>query len=164
MTSRPELVRIAQPADEPALYAHLVTLHVHNPLGVPMSEAKVRRVAHECCHHENYRLAGVIDGPLGIVASAGVGFGEFWFSDEQYLHETWVYVQPGHRANGYADDLKDFLLWYREQLKSDVDGHLPDLVSSVTSVTRLPAKLRWWGSWARQVGGIFVVSDRTHRV
>jgi hypothetical protein len=150
-------VRIAQPDDQEALYQFLLELHKDNPLGFAYSEQKVRAVVEAaCCHKAG--VAGVI-GKDPIEASVGIFFQEFWYSDEPYLAELWLFVRPDRRQLGYADELTAFCQSFRERMVSSIDGRTPLLLTSVTSLTRLRAKMRWWRRWATPVGGIFAIGD-----
>jgi GNAT superfamily N-acetyltransferase len=153
----PKNMRVATERDEQALYQCLIELWKDNFLGFPVSPAKVwSRI--KTCSSGKGGIAGIIDGPNGeIVATVGIFFNEMWYSDQAYLSEFWLFVDPRYRNLGYADDLAAFTRWYRHAIVSASDGSRLPLLTGVTSMKRLAAKERWWGKWSLKVGALFLV-------
>ncbi len=150
-------VRMATRADEIALHTILMELYRDNYLGFSMDDHKVWDVIRHCCRGEG-GMCGIIEEDGVIVATTGVVFSSFWYSTEQYLSELWFFVLPDARpGNRHADSLADWLHWLRDQIRDAETGRAIPLVTSVTSYKRLEAKMRWWGRWAKLVGGIFVI-------
>ncbi len=84
----------------------------------------------------------------------------WWYSNEIYVGELFLFVHPDYRINGFERDLFQFARWFKEQM-SVAMGRPVALVSSVSSPRRLLAKERLWrrnlGPEGRRVGGIFVL-------
>lgn len=149
-------VRMAVQSDELALYDILLELYRNNFLGFSMDDGKVWDAIRACCRGQG-GMAGIIEEDSKIVATTGVVFSSMWYSSENYLSELWLFVHPDYRRKGYADDLANWLIWLRDQIRDSENGRAMPLVTSVTSHNRLEGKLRWWRRWARPIGGIFVV-------
>ena len=152
----PAGIRLATKQDEQALYNCLLELYRDNWLGFAMSVSKVWDIVRHCCRGEG-GVAAIIEQDGKIVATTGIVFGTFWYSDAPYLSELWLFVSPDYRQFGYAEDLADFCHWYRDQVRDAETGQAPPLITSVTSRKRLQAKMRWWRKWSECVGAIFVI-------
>lgn len=146
---KPDKVRIAGRDDEDAIYDLLMALDQDNSFGVPYQESRVRSAIEKGTRGEG-SIIGIIDGGDELAASVCLTFAQFWYSEEWYLAEQWLFVRPDYRQNRFEADLFAFAKWCQSKLG---DGML--LISSVSSPARLPAKLRLWGQYGRQIGGIF---------
>ncbi len=153
---QPSNVRIATQADEEGLFFLLVNdLQADNDMHYPVSMKRTYEHVRACCRGER-GIAGVIDGPDGIVASVGIGASQLWYSDKWLLAEIWAFVHPDFRkGTGYGDDLFRFAQWHREDMSRRV-GYEIDLERGVRSYKRLKAKMRFWGRYGTQIGGIFL--------
>lgn len=152
----PQGVRIAVQADEQRLYDVLQDLYRENFLGFTRSDAKVWAHIRHCCRAGG-GVAGIVEQDGRIVATVGIVFSTMWYSEDPYLSELWLFVHPDYRREGHADRLVDFCRFYRDQCRSSVNGRALPLITSVTSHTRLKAKMRWWQKWSALVGAIFVI-------
>lgn len=124
-----------------------------NGFGEPVSEQKILDHIHEATQRKG-AVIGIIDGDFGeIAATVAVAFRQPWYSTVWRLQEGWVFVRPEYRKRGYFRDLFLFMKWYRDQMRAK-DPNL-QLYSSVWSHKNLPLKLRLWGRFGTQVGGIF---------
>lgn len=163
--TKPDSVRVAMPADEPALYALLMKLHDTNFAGLPyakylpISEDKIRAHVNTCCHGQG-ALAGVIYGPENsIIASVGIFCTQPWWSDKFHLSEYWLFVDPDHRTGtSHAADLFQFARWHRADLSARANYEMPLEVTVLTS-DRLEAKERLWRRYSTKIGGIFWTDD-----
>lgn len=155
MISKPPSVRIATQADEPALYWLLVNdLEADNGLGWTVSPRKVLEHVQRCCRGQ-MGLAGVIDGPDGIIGSIAIEMISPWYSDDLMLMQMWQFVVPEARAGtSHGNDLFAFAEWHRQDMAAKI-GQALILETCVMSHHRLGAKLRLWARKARAVGGIF---------
>ncbi len=153
--SKPDNVRVATQADERALGALLLNdLRADNDMGLPVAEVRVWRNVISACRGMR-GIAGVIDGPDGIVASVGIfAVQGAWYSSAWFLSQTWLFVKPGHRARGYARDLFAFAEWHRADISARLGVEI-GLETSVLSGKRLGAKARLWRRFARPVGHYF---------
>lgn len=151
-------VRLAEPADEAAIYELLTGpegLHADNSMGFGYSADKVReriRIATE----GRGGLIGVIDGDHELAGAIGLYIDTRWYSDEVHLAEYFLFVRPVYRSRGYAALLFHFAKACRERIEAGSGQRFP-LITSVVSRTRLRAKLRYWAKHAEQIGGIYVV-------
>ena len=159
MTERPTVGRIAGPADEDAIYHLLLGLEADNGLGFPHEESAVR----ESIRQGTERRGGFVfvidapDEPGKIIASLGVHFGKFWYSNASYLHETWLFVDPAYRrGTGYADVLMQWARWLHAAFKQAQGEDVP-FFTSVTSRKRFEAKRRWWSRRGTQIGAIYLL-------
>ena len=158
MTEKPANVRLANPEDEEKIRVLLDQLEIDNGFGISVSDSKVReqiRVGTE----KRGGIIGVIDGPDGVIlGSIGIFLTSWWYSDEVYLGELWLFVDPDYRSNHYEKDLFQFAHWCRESLSVGSDKPLA-LVTSVSSPARLDSKIRLWRRHAgKMIGGIFAVT------
>lgn len=151
-----ETVRIAGPDDMSDIYWLLLGDYERdNSLGWTPSPRKVARMVGECCRQES-GIAGIIDGLHGPIGSVGLEVHNPRWSDDQYLVQAWIFVQPEHRfGKHHWEDLFAFCAWWQAWM-SEQTGKPMILESSVQSHNRLPAKLRLWRRRAGvQVGGTF---------
>lgn len=154
MIEQPANVRLALADDIPQLYFHLVNdLEADNSLQIDVSPKAVLETVKECCEMR-YAVAGIIDGPHGIMGSIGIRAMEPWFSKQTILSQTWLFVTPYARTTGIFDDLFRFAEWHRQDMSQRV-GYDIVLENSVLSFTRLPAKIRLWGRYGKQIGAVF---------
>jgi hypothetical protein len=154
VTVKPDSVRIATRADEAALFFSLAFLENDNGLGWTVSPRKVLTHVQRCCRGQ-MGLAGVIDGPDGIIGSIAIEMLSPWYSEDLLLVTIWQFVRPEYRAKAsYGADLFAFAEWHRQDMAAKIGQPLV-LESEVLSHTRLKAKIRLWGRKARQVGAIF---------
>lgn len=164
MSDRPDNVRMAVRTDEDPLYDLLLALEDDNSFGIPYDEKRVR-AAIERGTRQQGSIIGVIDGRRGevgeehppeLAASICLTLNQFWYSEIWMLQEIWVFVRPEYRHNHFERDLFQFARWCKEEM-SRQNGENTLLVSSVSSPTRLPAKLRLWSRYGKQIGGIFAI-------
>jgi hypothetical protein len=159
-TVKPLNVRIANLSDEADIY-NLLTgeqgLYQENAL-FEMSAPKVRRAINMGL----VRYKGVLgtpNGPKGIigviehdgkvVASVGMEFVQFWYSEDWLLSELWNFVHPDFRKTTYAQDLINFAKWCS-------DGLSIPLHMGIISKSRVKAKVRLYKRTIPYAGGYFI--------
>lgn len=155
----PGNVRVGTIEDAASLYFLLVEdLRAANDMGYPVSHKKVAATIGACLRGES-GIVGLIDGPDGIVAAIGIQASQPWYSDRWLLSETFVFVHPDFRkGTGYGDDLMKFAEWHKADMSSRI-GEEIDLERSVMSFKRLPAKMRFWGRYGKQIGAIYLTGN-----
>lgn len=157
----PWTVRMATAADEDALYDALVALYADNAIAGSYSpdcvRAQIRKGTSEADKFAG--MIGVMDAPDGrIAATVGIFWTKFWYSDENVLTESWLFVRPEYRHLGLDARLFEFAKLYRDMMREQLKFQIK-LVSSVASDKRLPAKLRLWRRWGEQFAGVFLMRD-----
>lgn len=163
--SGPTNVRHATQADEANLFDLLMDLYRDNGFGVPPRAADLRAAIRACTREAKTTgtFIGVIDGPDGTLDGSVCVFpASWWFNrDAWYLSELWLFVKPTARAGmALYDDLFRYMLACQKATEG-LDGGKWPLVTSVTSMKRLPAKMRLWSRYARLVGGIYLVDGES---
>lgn len=159
MTPRPAVGRIADPADEDAIYRCLLGLEFDNGLGFPHDEETVREAIRQGTDRKGGFVV-VIDDPEDpgeVAATLGVHWGRFWYSRDHYLSETWLFVRPERRrGTGYAEALMAWAAWFRAQLEEAAGREVP-FFTAVNSRKRLATKMRWWRRRGELIGGIYLL-------
>jgi hypothetical protein len=155
---KPENVRLAEPEDIEAIFWSLLrTYSEDNDLGIPISPMAVFRKVEALCHRQG-GIAGVIDGPHGVVASIALQSVPFWFGyDERpFITEIWCYVVKQYRKEGrFLFDLFNFADWHREDMSAQL-GYDIVLENAVLSLNRLPAMMRLYEQfYGAPTGGVF---------
>jgi hypothetical protein len=156
-------VRLAQPADEPALFSLLMAVH-REGLGrvFPYDPEKVNAAIQ---HGTRQRggIIGVIDAPdkPGTLAgSVGLDIQEWWWSRDCFMQERWLYVFPAYRhGTGYFAALKQFAEDCRASIDRDKRQASP-FVLEASFVNGDPRRVRvldkLWARWGRRIGGIYL--------
>lgn len=160
---RPKNVRLAKPGDEDRLYELLRDLHTDNAVyDVGYHEPTVRETIRTGTEKRG-SIIGVIEGKRGITgepadlaASVCLTLSTFWYSDRTYLAELWLFVHPDYRGNHFERDLFNFSRWCKVEMSKPLDYEMPTL-TSVSSLHRLPAKMRLWSRYAKHVGAIYSI-------
>lgn len=157
----PANVRMASPRDEDALFDVLMALNEDNGFGIPVSPDRVMAQIRLGTRRQG-GLIGVIEGTNGrINGTIGLFISQMWYTDQYHLAEMWLFVRPDSRDGKIHADLFGFAEWCR--VKMQTSGTQPWIVTtSVSSPKRLPAKLRLWSGFAKQVGGIFYMGSPMH--
>jgi len=153
--ARPERVRVAGEADEDAIYDLLLALEDDNGFGVPHDRETVYTEIRKGTRKRG-SMIGVIDGADELAASICITLGHTWFSNRWHLTETWLFIRPDYRFNRFDDDLFNFARWARYEIGKGLDYEC-QCFTTVSSPRRLPAKLRLWRRWGKQIGGIFLL-------
>ena len=160
MTTPPPIVRVARASDEDPIYNLLTEKHglyEENAL-FKLSKSKARMTNKYGCARHNGKLGepggpqgiiGVIEENGKIVASIGMEFCTFWYTEDWHLSELWNFVHPDYRKSNYADDLIDFGKWCSDQLG------IP-LQMGIISTHRVEGKVRLYRRKMRYVGGYFI--------
>ena len=155
---QPRTVRIATATDERALFDLLMGLAEDNPdpASLPIAKPKIEKFVRAACTG-NGGIAGVIDGPSGLVASVGVFLNQPWYTEAWTLSTHWLYVDPAYRASGrLSAALFKFALQHRRDL-SRLSGMALGLDISFVSKKRVAARTRLWRRYAPQHGAMFYV-------
>jgi hypothetical protein len=160
----PENVRIATRDDEAALFDLLLALHKDNGFGISPRAQDLRETIRAGTRETNGTLIGVIDGDEGEIAGAFyVHPAKWWYNKSPeafYLNELFLFVRPEYRKRGrYWNDLFRSMVAYKELTDASMGTDVP-LVTSVSSLHRLPAKMRLWSRYAKLVGGIYVIERK----
>lgn len=166
MAEKPASVRIAGPGDESGLFDLLVGLHEESAFRklIPYRVEKIK-TSIELGTRQKGGMIGVIDGKAGevgdIVASIGLWFTEWWWSDAPVIMTKWLYVRPEARHTGVAHfkALFEFALWVREQIQADVP--VPVLLelthdSAIDDIDLVERKDRLFARFGRRVGSVFL--------
>jgi GNAT superfamily N-acetyltransferase len=108
-------------------------------------------------------MIGVIDADDGdrIIASIGLWFTEWWWSDAPVIMTKWLYVRPEARHAGVAHfkALFEFGLWVRQEIQGDIP--IPVLLelthdSAIDDTALVERKDRLFARFARRVGSVFL--------
>lgn len=100
-------------------------------------------------------LAGVIDGPDGIVGSIGIEMANAFYSDDPLLMQVWQFVRPEYRkGTNYGNDLFTFAEWHRQDMAAKI-GRPLILETTILSHNRMDAKIRLWRRKGRMIGAMF---------
>jgi GNAT superfamily N-acetyltransferase len=151
-------VRIAGPDDYQEIWRLL--LQGHNENGIfTLSPRKVawfltRALLPETIPPGDTSTRGVIGviGEVGALeALVFVTIGEYWYSDDKFIEEFLVYVDPEHRRSGHADAL---LKWMKKQV--ELTG-LP-LMTGIVSNHRTEAKCRLYRRNLPKAGEFFYLA------
>lgn len=152
-------VRLAGPADEDAVFRLLQRLDDDNGLGFPYHEDKVRQSIRVGTEQKGGFVA-VIDAPDRpgeLAASIGLHWAQPWYSNDFFMHEVWLFVDPDYRGGtGYADDLMRWAQWLKDSFNAKLGKEVP-FFTSVSSRKRLDAKERWWRRRGQKIGVIFLL-------
>lgn len=159
----PENVRIATRDDEAEIFSLLMALNADNSFGITPRPSDIDAAIHAGTRNgkETGVFIGVIDGDHGdLAASACLVPNSWWYCKSQwYLNELWVFVRPEYRTRGaYFDDLFRFMIACQRLAEQSTGTKWP-LVTSVSSLKRLPSKMRLWSRYGRLVGGIYLIDS-----
>lgn len=152
-------VRLATAADEDAIFRLLVKLDADNGLGFPYHEDRVRQSIRIGASGSGGYI-GVIPDPKRegeIIGSVGLHLAQPWYSNDWFVHEVWLFVDPEHRkGTGYADALMEFSRLLKKAVERRGERPVP-FFTSVSSRKRLAAKMRWWGRRGEMIGAIYLL-------
>lgn len=158
----PKTVRVARQDDEPAIFDLLMALYKDNGLGVAPRAADLRdNIRAGTRNPQSGVIIGIIDGPNGTAkGSVCLVPQSHWFnSAEWFLSERWLFLRPEFRLeHGHVDALFDFMVAYQAMAEESTGQKWP-IVTSVSSLKRLDAKMRLWGRRAKLIGGIYVIES-----
>jgi hypothetical protein len=156
-TDRPATVRMATAADEEPLFDLLFEMYGENAIGGhPVSRDKVMAAIRKGTRQQG-TFIGVIDGPDGRpAASMALELTDYWYSDDWFLHERWLFVRGDSRHSRYDEALFRWADGIRRDMGQRT-GQRWEIVMAFWTPARLAAKLRLWGRYARQVGGVFIM-------
>lgn len=139
-TKRPASVRIATPADEPALLALLMEDLTAN--AEHMAVISDDRVMFHIQSGTRNRggIVGVI-GPVGApVACVILVPFQPWWSNAWWLQEVANYVAADHRRSGHVDALLDFIKWASDEQSRGYGFKVP-VLCGVLGAWRVRAKM-----------------------
>lgn len=93
--------RSAAPEDIKGLFNLLVTMHAESAIASLSPERALARIA------SLIEQGIVIIAERGdvIVGSVGLGFDQWWYSDDWHLRDFWTYVHPEHRHSSIGANL-----------------------------------------------------------
>jgi len=146
-------IRLATPADIEPLGELLRLMHQEIGIG-RVNEAKARVAVTNIVSKGQCILA--LRGDK-IVGSIGLDYGQFWYSTDDMLKDSWFFIHPDHRADvnesgenaGHASKL----LATAKEL-ANIKG-IP-LVVEMASQVDTALKLRWFRKHMQQFGGAFI--------
>lgn len=136
--------RLATPQDGRAIFDLLCLMHAEVALA-PLNPEKLARAIVYTVEH-GMQIVGELDGR--IIATAALIVDSWWYSDEQFLRDLWVFVHPDHRRSNVAAGLVEHV---REA--AEIWG-LP-LVISVFGSKDSGRKIQWMSRRMQQMGGLF---------
>jgi len=162
----PYKVRRAAPEDTEALTS-LVPLIVAETSLLPPSMEKIGRLIDRCVNMRGGAIAGVIDGPSGVIdASVGLAFTQDEVSDEPYITAVWFGLHPAARKRvsrdqedpraHYGRKLFEFTKWAHAALEGAAGKPILMRFDLLTA-TDLGPKMGLYQRHAKQVGGIFAL-------
>ena|ERR1700743_3799268 len=140
-------VRLAGPADEEEVYALLMLLYHENSLA-KLKPEKVMAMIRKATRREG-GFIGVIVGPDGIEATAGLLISQWWYTDDWHIEEMWNFVHPNHRRSNHAKNMILWSKWIADQMQ------LPLLMGILTK-KQIAAKMRLIQRQMPQVGALFL--------
>lgn len=148
-------VRPASVSDQEEIYWLLLNdLNADNSLGFRPSPKKVFEHVHCCCTGRN-GVAGVIDGPRGIIGSIGIELVQPWHSDDWFLMQVWQFVHPDYRhGTSHGLELFTFAEEHRKFMCQALNCDMV-LETTVMSHKRLEAKKRLWRRHGKELGAIY---------
>lgn len=150
-------VRIAGPDDEDAIFRLLERLAADNSIGFPYHEDQVRRSIRIGTERKAGLVAVVETPDKQIVGSVGLHWAQPWYSNDWFVHEVWLFVDPAYRkGTGYADALMRWVQGVKERGDASTGRKTP-FFTSVSSRKRLAAKMRWWGRRGEMIGAIYLL-------
>jgi len=156
MMEKPEFVRLATPDDiEPIFWPLMRTYAEDGDLGIPVSDKAVFETVRDMCNG-NGGVAGVIDGPHGVIGSMAIRAIQPWFASQYMLTEVWFFVVSAYRKGShFTTDLFQFAEWHRQDMSERL-GYDMVFENAVLSMDRLPAKMRLWEKfYGPPIGGVF---------
>jgi len=143
-------VRLAGLSDEAALFDICRQAFDDNGLG-RFDEANVRRILGLGCRHKEGVAFGVIDGPQGFEGVIGLVPTKLWYSSDWYYTDLLLYVVKDKRRSRHAARLLEFAQWWAKQTGAFVE-------LGIATDTRLDAKEKLLGRFAKRTGSYFVIS------
>lgn len=152
---RPERVRLAGPADEPAILNLLLEDLEENatkvaPPSVPRLQAEI-----EVATRGKGGFLPVVEDGHGICALALIAPVPWWWSQTTFLQEVFLYVTPRARHTHAADDLLKFEKWLSRQMTIEL-GRTMHVLAGVTAPRRKEAKVRLYARHMQPIGAFFV--------
>jgi len=154
-TTKPETVRIASIADEPALLELMVIDLKENAERVaPINEDRVLDCIQGCTRRRG-GVCGVIDVDGKPVATVILHPYQWYFSMQWYWMEITNFVHPDHRKSRHAADLLQFQRWWTDQMSKQF-GHQVYLLCGVLTARRVFAKILMYRRRFAQVGAAFL--------
>lgn len=147
-------VRLANPADRPAIFQQCKMLSQENGI-VPMKDELVLREIDNALAR-NHALLAVVGDEGRVEGSICLRLAHYWYNDDfWWLEDRWCYVEPEYRAGPNSKDLLEFANWWRQQLD------IP-LMMGILSSQRTEAKLRLYRRiFGPLTGGFWLVGART---
>lgn len=146
MRAEPHL-RLARLEDVPAIFELLKGMAEEWPM-VPVNHNRVFRKVHEVVS-KGLALVVTVEGT--IVASAGLAPAQWWFSDEWFVGDFWVYVDKRWRRTRIAA----LLLGRIKEMAREMD--MPIFVA-VHTMNQASLKNRLYRRFFKPVGETFVVN------
>lgn len=138
-------IRNARPEDEDRLFFMLLDMAREN--------SKYPVAAQKALEHIRSIIAtggaALIEDDGELVGSAGVSLQSAWFSNKQFLGDSWFYVVPSHRSSRAAVMLKGALVEFADTLGLD-------LVLAVFSTNDPDRKTAFIGKGMKSMGGTFM--------
>ncbi len=154
------VVRIAKAEDHTEIARLFLQSHRENGQ-FTLAPEKVDWFIHRALHPELINAAdtatrgviAVIGEPGKLEALALMMIDTFWYTNDRYLSEYLVYVDPEHRKSSHA---RAIIAWMKHQ--SDLTG-LP-LLTGVISNERTEGKVRLYRRMLPYIGGLFLYRSK----
>ena len=155
-TEKPPTVRVAVPADEPALLRLMLLDVEENASGIAApSPEKILEHIQQGTQRKG-AILGVIDGPDGTpVACINLTMFQWWWSRAFFLQEVWNFVHPAYRATKHADSLMKFAKWASDNMTREF-GYRVWLLQGVTTKDNVQAKIAFYSRHTNFIGAFFL--------
>ena len=159
-TPRPESVRLATAADEPAIEALLELDARENAVTVaPFSLPDVQDMIRAVTRDVGKGVIGLVDDARGVpVAVVVILADKWWWSSWDggcFLVERVTFVHPEHRRSEHARDLVLFARWAADRMTEQM-GRRVYLFHGITATSRTDSKVRLLNRLSNYVGSFFI--------
>lgn len=129
MAFPPTGVRCALPEDEEDILVLLRIRHKEHGELCGWDDNLVRNIIRNGIERRGGYI-GVIRGPDGVEGTVGLFMSRDWYSNDVYLADRWLFVDPHKRQGAHARNLVAFAKWVAEdlgvQLRLSTIGHDKD--------------------------------------
>ena len=153
----PTTVRIARKADAAELYDLIMNGVVKDTSIAPPNEMKVAEMvnavlAPAVSANQPRPVVAVIDAPNGkIAAAAPILPAQWWYSNDYYLYQPWIYVREAYRKQPHSRTLIETVTWWSERVG------LPMLMAA-PSGDDFSDRRQVYSRYGKPFGGTFVHS------
>ncbi len=168
MIEKPENIRIANAADEDAIYDIVVDLRKNGGPVARLLPYRPERIAAQIqlATRGGQGIIGVIDGPDRIDASVGLFNHVPWWTDIPIFIQLWLYARPPTVGMGYGDALLRFVVWAQQSMSSDMTKYAQEHSEPVAPFFienthmgghHMDALDRLFSKYGEKIGSVFLV-------